>query len=121
MTQETTSNGNIRGTIGTALLLIGSTILVGYSAVLAWRFQAALDASVVDSLGYFGNIALASMQAVRIVMLDHALLLSVLHRILVLCSALIVTLIGIDLLPKRGKGAVLGGKREASALPKGDQ
>jgi hypothetical protein len=121
MTQETTSNGNIRGTIGTALFLIGSTILVGYSAALAWQFQAALNATVVDSLGCFGNLALASVRAVRIVMLDHTVLLSVLHSILVLCSALIGTLIGIALLPKRGVSATLSGSSRVPARVKGDQ
>jgi len=64
---------------------------------------------------------LASLRAVRIVALDHAVLLSMLHRILVLCSALIVTLIGIALLPKRGTGAVSPGKRSVPPLRKGDQ
>lgn len=121
MTQETTSRRNIRGKVGTALLAIGSTVLVAYSAVLAWQFQAALDNTVMDSLGFFGSIGLASLRAVRIVALDHAVLLSVVHRILVLCSALIVTLIGIALLPNRGTGATLRGKNDVSALPKGDQ
>jgi ascorbate-specific PTS system EIIC-type component UlaA len=112
MTQKTNSRGNIRATVGAALLLIGSTVLVGYSAALAWQFQAALNSSAIDSLGFFGSIGLASLRAVSIVALDHALLLSVARRILVLCSALIVTLIGIALLPKRGRG---------ETLPKGDQ
>jgi hypothetical protein len=103
MTQETTTGRNIRGTVGTVLLLIGSAVLVVYSAALAWQFQAALDSATLDSLGFFGSIGLASLHAVRIVALDHAVLLSVLQRILVLCSALIVTLIGIALLPRRGR------------------
>jgi hypothetical protein len=103
MTQETTTGHNIRGTVGTALLLIGSAVLVGYSAALAWQFQAALDSATLDSLGFFGSIGLASLHAVRIVALDHAVLLSLLQRILVLCSALIVTLFGIALLPRRGR------------------
>ena len=120
MTQKTTSRRNIRGTVGTALLVIGSTVLVGYSAALAWQFRAALDGTVADLLGFFGSIGLASLRAVRIVALDQTVLLSVVQRILVLCSALIVTLIGIALLPKRGTGATFPGKRDTS-LPKGDQ
>jgi hypothetical protein len=103
MTQETNTGRNIRGTVGIALLLIGSAVLVGYSGALAWQFQGALDSATLDSLGFFGSIGLASLHAVRIVALDHAVLLSVLHRMLVLCSALIVTLIGIALLPRRGR------------------
>jgi hypothetical protein len=121
MTQRPTSRRNIRSTVGTALLAIGSAVLVGYSAALVWQFQAALDSVTLDSLGFFGSIGLASLHAVRIVALDHAVLLSMLHRILVLCSALIVTLIGIALLPKRGTGVTAPGKREMSARRKGDQ
>jgi hypothetical protein len=121
VTQKTTSRRNIRGKVGTALLLIGSTVLVGYSAALAWQFQAGLDSTVADSLGFFGSIGLASLRAVRIVALDHAVLLSVVHRILILCSALIMTLIGIALLPRRGTGVTAPGKRDVGALPKGDQ
>ena len=120
MTQETTTGRNIRGTLGSALLVIGSTVLVGYSAALMWQFQAALDSATLDSLGFLGSIGLASLHAVRIVVLDHAVVLSVVHRILVLCSALIVTLIGIALLPKRGTGATLPGERDMP-LPKGDE
>jgi hypothetical protein len=104
MTHEPTSRGNIRSTVGTALLLMGSTVLVAYSLALAWQFQAALNSTAMDSLGCFGSIGLASLHAVRIVALDHAVLLSVVYRILVLCSALIVTLIGIAVRPKRATG-----------------
>jgi len=121
MTQKPTSRRNISSTVGTALLVIGSAVLVGYSAALVWQFQAALDSATLDSLGFFGSIGLASLRAVRIVALDHAVLLSMLHRILVLCSALIVTLIGIALLPKRGTGAVSPGKRGVPPMRKGDQ
>ena len=121
MTQKTTSRRNIRGKVGTALLVIGSTVLVGYSAALVWQFQAALDSTAMDSLGFLGSISLASLHAVRIVALDHAVLLSVLRRILVLCSALLVTLIGTGLLPKRATEPTAPGKRELSALPQGDQ
>ena len=121
MTQETTTGRNIRGTLGSTLLVIGSTVLVGYSAALVWQFQAALDSATLDSVGFLGSIGLASLHAVRIVALDHAVLLSVVHRILVLCSALIVTLIGITLLRKRATGVAAPGKRAVSALPEGDQ
>lgn len=121
MTQKTTTGRSIRSFMGGALLAIGSTVLVAYSATLAWQFQTALSSAATDSLGCFGSIGLASLRAVRIVALDHTVLLSVVHRILVLCSSLIVTLIGIALLPKRSTGATLRGKNDVSALPKGDQ
>jgi hypothetical protein len=108
--------------VGTALLAIGSAVLVTYSAALVWQFHSALNSTALDSLGFFGSVGLASLHAMRIVVLDHAVLLSVVHRILVLCSALIVMLIGIALLPKRAPGATAHGRHhDASAPPKGDQ
>ena len=95
MTRKQTSKRNILGIMGAALLIGGSTVLVAYSAALAWRFHVALNSASLNSLGFFGSVGLASLHAVRIVALDHAVLLSVARRILVLCSALIVMLIGI--------------------------
>jgi hypothetical protein len=121
MTQNQTSGSNLSGRVGTSLFLFGSTILVIYSAALAWQFQVALDSTAIESLGYFGSIGLASLHAVRIAVLDHAALLSVLPRILVLCSTLIVTLIGIALMPKRARGTNAPSAGDGSALPEGDQ
>jgi hypothetical protein len=121
MTRNQTPNRNRRHIVGITLLTIGSAVLVTYSAALAWQFHAALNSTAVDSLGFLGGIGLASLHAFRIVALDHAVLLSVVHRILVLCSALVVTLIGIALLPKRPIGATASGNRGGSALSKGDQ
>jgi hypothetical protein len=121
MTRNQAPNRNRHSVVGIAMLSIGSAVLVTYSAALAWQFHAALNSTAVDSLGFFGSIGLASLHAFRMVAFDHAVLLSVVHRILVLCSALIVTLIGIALLPKRATAAPASGRRSASALPKGDQ
>jgi hypothetical protein len=121
MTRAQTSKRNFSGTVGASLLIIGSTVLVGYSATLAWQFQAALSSTAVDSLGFFGSVGLASLRAIRVVALDHAALLSVAHRILVLCSALIVMLTGIALLSKRAAGVTAPASRGSSELPKGDQ
>jgi hypothetical protein len=121
MTQEQTSKRNIRGIVGAALLIVGSMVLVAYSVAVSWQFHAALNSAASDSLGFFGSVGLASLHAVRIVAFDHAVLLSVARRILVLCSALIVTLIGVALLPKHAKGVTAPGTRGASALRKGDQ
>jgi hypothetical protein len=122
MTRKQTSKRHIQGIMGAALLIVGSTVLVAYSAALAWRFHVALNSASLNSLGFFGSVGLASLHAVRIVALDHAVLLWVARRILVLCSALIVTLIGIALLPKRAPGATAHGRHhDASAPPKGDQ
>jgi hypothetical protein len=119
MTRTQHSKRNFRNLVGSAMLIIGSAVLVTYSAAIAWQFHSALDSSASDSLGFFGSIGLASLRAARLVMLDRSTLLSVVHRILVLCSALVVTLIGIALLRKRANSAT--GRRSLSTPPKGDQ
>ena len=121
MTRNQTSKRNLSGVVGISMLAIGSAVLVTYSAALAWQFYAALNNTAVNSLGFLGSVGLASLHAFRFVALDHAVLLSVVRRILVLCSALIVTLIGIALLPKRATGPNAPVRRNVSALPKGDQ
>jgi hypothetical protein len=121
MTRNQASKRNLSSLVGIGLLAIGSAVLVTYSAALAWQFHAALNSAAVDSLGVLGGIGLASLHAFRFIALDHAVLLSVVHRILVLCSALIITLIGIALLPRRATRTTAPARRGASALPKGDQ
>ena len=121
MTRNKTYKHDISGVVGISLLAVGSAVLVTYSAALAWQFHVALNSAAVDSLGFLGGIGLASLHAFRFVTFDHAVLLSVVHRILVLCSALIITLIGIALLPRRAARASAPGTRGVSALPKGDQ
>jgi hypothetical protein len=113
MTRKQTSKRHIQGIMGAALLIVGSTVLVAYSAALAWRFHVALNSASLNSFGFFGSVGLASLHAVRLVALDHAVLLSVARRILVLCSALIVMLIGIARVLKHGR------HHDASAPPKG--
>ena len=121
MTRNQSSKRNLSGVVGISLLAIGSAVLVTYSAALAWQFHAALNSAAVDSLGFLGGIGLASLHAFRFVTLDHAVLLSVVHRVLVLCSALIITLIGIALLPRRATRASAPVTSDVSALPKGDR
>ena len=118
---EKTRDPNRRSQVGTALFIAGSTVLITYSLALAWQFQTALASTAIDSLGFFGSLGLASLHIVRIAMLDHAAMLSILLRTLVLCSAFIVMLIGIILLPKRGVGSSAPGKRALPSWPKGGQ
>jgi hypothetical protein len=121
MTLNGTSKRNLRRRLGTVLTAIGSTVLVVYSAGLAWQFHNAVNSAAIDSLGYFGSIGLASLRAVRIATLDHTVLVSVLQRILLLFSALIVTLAGIALLHVGAAGDAASAKGAGSALLKGDQ
>ena len=121
MTRIQTSKRNFGGTVGATLLIIGSTVLVGYSAILAWQFQAALSSTAVDSLGFFGSVGLASLHAIRVVALDHAAVLSVVHHILILFFAFLVMLVGIALLPRRAAGVNAPGNRNLSAPPRGAQ
>jgi hypothetical protein len=120
MVQKQAFNVNRRRIVGTALLAVGSAVLLAYSVALAWQFHSALNSTTLDSVGFLGSVGLASLHAMRILVLDHDVMLSVAHRILLLCSALIVMVIGIALLPKRAPEATAHGRRGASALPKGD-
>ena len=95
MSRTTHASGrNLTNRIGLTLAGMGSTVLVAYSAVLAWQFQAALNASALDAIGSFASVGLASLRALQVVALDHAVLLSVVHRILVLCSAFVLVVVG---------------------------
>jgi len=89
-----TSGRNLTNRIGLTLVGTGSTVLVAYTAALAWQFHAALNASALDALGSFASVGLASLHALQVVALDHAVLLSAVHRILVLCSAFALVVVG---------------------------
>jgi hypothetical protein len=121
MTQTQNSKRNFRTFVGAALLLVGSAVLLTYSAAIGWQFQAALSSDAIDCLGLFGSIGLASLRAVRAVALDHAAVLSVVHHILILFSAFLVMLVGIALLPRRAAGVNALGRRNLSAPLGGDQ
>lgn len=121
MTRNQASQPNMRNIMGAVLLAIGSTALVAYSTALAWQFSAALNSTASDSLGFLGTIGLASLHAVRIVAQDHAVLLSVATRILLSCSALIVALIGLALLPKRVRVVTAPARDAVPTQPEGDQ
>jgi hypothetical protein len=121
MNGKQTSKRNFSEVMGFALLALGMAALVSYSAALAWQFHEALHSASADSLGFLGSIGLASLHAFSLVMLDHAALLCVVYRMLILCSALIMTLIGMAFLPKRSTGASAPKRRAVSAPPEGDQ
>jgi hypothetical protein len=121
MNRNQTSKRSLSEAVGFTLLAIGTAVLVSYSVALAWQFHVALDSASADSLGFLGSIGLTSLHAFRLVMLDHTALLSMVYRILVLCSALIMTLIGMALLPKRGIRSTAHGRRSLSSPPRGDQ
>jgi hypothetical protein len=119
MNRNQTSKRSLSGVVGFVLFAIGTAVLVCYSVELAWQFYGASTSA--DSLGCWGSIGLASLHAFRLVMLDHAALLSAGHRILVLCSALIMTLIGMALLRKQAAGVKASGRSDLPTPPKGGQ
>jgi hypothetical protein len=121
MTRNQNSKHNFRSFVGSAMLIIGSAVLVAYSAAIAWEFHAALSSRGTDSLGLFGSFGLASLHAIRAVALDHAAVLSVVHHILILFFAFLVMLVGIALLPRRAAGVNAPGNRNLSAPPRGVQ
>jgi len=120
MARNQISNPTLRGTVGILLLAVGGAVLVTYCAALAWQLHATMNNIASDSLGFLGSVGLASLHAIRVIAFDHSVLLSVIHRMLLSCSALIVILIGIALLKKGGTTATRPGSRNYSA-PKGDQ
>jgi hypothetical protein len=121
MTQIQNSNRDFRSLVGTAMVAIGSAVLLAYSGVMAWQFQAALTGSAIDSLGLLGSIGFASLRVVRAVTFDHAAVLSVVRHILVLFSAFLVTLAGIALLPRRASGVNASGRPNFPTPPSGGQ
>jgi hypothetical protein len=121
MMQIQNSNHNFRSFAGTAMLIIGSAVLLTYSAVMAWQFHVALGSGAVDSLGCFETLGFASLRVVRAVALDHAAVLSALRHILVLFSAFLVTLGGIALLRGRAFGVKASGRPNFPAPPRGEQ
>ena len=121
MARNQTSKRNLTELVGISLLVIGAAVLVAHSAAVAWQFHTALNVAATDSLGFLGSIGLASLRAFRVLALDHSVLLSVIHRILLSCSALIVMLIGIALLRMRTTDGSTPSTRGVSALAKGDQ
>ena len=120
MTQERNSNRNVSRTVGIALWIIGSVVLVTYSVALAGQFQVALNNGAVDSFGFFGNFALASLHVVHAVAFDHGVALSFVRDLLILFSAFIVILMGAAFVARQAKGVTPYGQG-SSARPKGDQ
>lgn len=121
MTNIQNSRQNFRTFLGITMLILGSAVLVTYSAVMAWQFQEALTSSATDSLGLLASIGLASLRVVRAVTLDHAAVLSALRHILVLFSAFLVTLAGLALLPRRASGVNASGRPSFPTPPRGEQ
>ncbi len=114
------SGRNLTNRIGLTLVGMGSTVLVAYSAVLAWQFHAALNASALDALGSFASMGLASLRALQVVALDHTALLSVVHRILVLCSAFVLVVVGAMLARSRSSRLPAASKSASPVSPEGE-
>lgn len=106
-----------RKIFGAVLLAAGSAVMILYPGFFAWRLANTwhVSASVCANLG------MASLKSVQALAFDHSLFFAIAMRLLVLFSALAMTLIGIALLPKRTTGANPPGMRGLSALPKGGQ
>lgn len=119
MNRNQTSKRSLSGVVGFVLFAVGTAVLVCYSVVLVWQFYGA--SASADSLGCWSSIGFASLHAFRLVMLGHAALLSAGQRILVLCSALIMTLIGMALLWKQAAGVKAPGRSDLPTAPRGGQ
>jgi len=121
MDRNQTSKRNLKGMAGNVLLVIGSAVLVAYSAALTWQFHSALNRLSADSLGFLGSAGLASLHAMRVMVFDHAVLISVLHHILVLSFALMLMVIGIALRPRMAARRTAPGRRNLRTRPEGDR
>jgi hypothetical protein len=117
MTGKQAQNFGIRTITGTALLALGSTVMIACVGIFTWRFAGTLN----NSLGVCAGLGMASLHAFQALAFDHSLFFAIALRMLVLFSALTATLIGIALLRRRGTGVTVAGRRDASVLPKGDQ
>jgi hypothetical protein len=108
---------NIRTFTGIALLALGSTVMITYAGAFAWRLEGTLSSPT----SLYAGLGMASLSIFQALAFEHSLFFSIAPRMLVLFSALTMTLIGIALLPKRSTGVTAPGMRTLSALPKGDQ
>jgi hypothetical protein len=111
------TQAHIRTIAGIVLLTLGSTIMITYVSVFAWG----LAGTFSSSTSLYAGLGRASLNVFQALAFDHSLFFAIALRMLVLFSALAMTLIGIALLPKRTTGATAPRTRSLSALPKGDQ
>lgn len=117
MPGKTASTQRIRAISGVALIAFGSMVWLAYAGFFAQQLVGALN----NPLGFSTSLGLASLHTLQALAFDHAALFPVAHRILVLFSAFLVTLIGMAVLPRRGTGATLRGSQRAQVSSKGDQ
>jgi len=96
---------------------VGSAVLILYAGLLVWRLAGTLLLSTSVDAG----LAMASLRVLQALAFDQGLFFAIALRMLVLFSALAMTLIGIALLYKRTTGLTTPGIPSLSALPKGDQ
>jgi hypothetical protein len=109
---------NIRTFAGIVLLAAGSTVMVSYAGALAWGLAGILSSPT----SLYAGLGMASLNVFQALAFDHSLFFfSIAPRMLVLFSALTMTLIGIALLSRRAAGVPVGARRGASARPIGGQ
>jgi hypothetical protein len=108
---------SIRNISGMALVGVGSAVLILYAGVFVWRLAGTLLLSTSVDAG----LGMASLRAVQALAFDQGLFFAIALQILVLFSALAMTLMGIALLHQRTTGLTTPGMPSLSALPKGDQ
>jgi hypothetical protein len=111
------AQAKIRTFTGIALLALGSAVMITYAGAIAWGLAGTLSSPT----SLYAGLGMASLNVFQALAFGHSLLFSITPRMLVLFSALAMTLIGIALVSRRGAGGTLGARRGASALPEGGQ
>ena len=104
----TTSRGAAKMITGMVLTILGAAALLVQAGALAWQAHVI----VTDPLGPTAAIGVSSMHALQALAFNPAAVTAVEHRLLVLFSAFIMTLIGFALLRSKRVGV-----SEKSASP----
>jgi hypothetical protein len=117
MTRKQAQDHSIRRISGAVLLALGSAVMVSYAGLFAWRFEGTLN----SSLGMCAGLGMASLHAFQALAFDDSLFFSIALRMLVLFSALAMTLIGVALLKRRSTGVTTPGRPGVPTPPRGGQ
>jgi hypothetical protein len=119
MPEPQEARSNRAAIIGRVFLALGSLTLIVCAAALAWQFHTAFSASMVDSLGFFPNLGMATFRLFRVVAFDHSALFSVGYRMLVIFSAFALLVLGAVLMRKSSLRAPGDARRAATSVERG--
>ena len=120
-TNPTAQATNRRKILGTALLIAGSVVMLGYLGLLGFQITAFLDASPANLLSSYVGLGLTSLRLAPHLAFDHAALFSLTHKILVLFSAFVASVAGLAVFAKSSRDNNSGDRSAFQAPSKGAQ